>query len=49
MLDPQPVSPSLKAGPWKCPYHTGRAMMEVERRALALLRREAANLRSALH
>ncbi|MDX2276289.1 MAG: AGE family epimerase/isomerase [Hyphomonadaceae bacterium] len=28
---------ALMAGPWKCPYHTGRAMIEVERRAQGLL------------
>ena len=38
---------SLRAGPWKCPYHTGRAMMEVERRAAELV--AAAQGRAALH
>lgn len=34
-----PSDPSEpQAGPWKCPYHTGRAMMEMERRASALAR-----------
>lgn len=33
-LDAQTNEP--QAGHWKCPYHTGRAMMEVERRATAL-------------
>lgn len=33
----EPETPDLMAGPWKCPYHTGRAMIETERRARALL------------
>lgn len=32
-----PETPDLMAGPWKCPYHTTRAMIEAERRARALL------------
>lgn len=32
-----PETPDLMAGPWKCPYHTGRAMIETERRARAIL------------
>jgi len=32
-----PETPDLMAGPWKCPYHTGRAMIEAERRARAIL------------
>jgi mannobiose 2-epimerase len=34
-----PKAPDLMAGPWKCPYHTGRAMIETERRARAILAR----------
>lgn len=37
-LDPPADPPEPQAGPWKCPYHTGRAMMEMERRASALAR-----------
>jgi mannobiose 2-epimerase len=37
-LDPPANPPEPQAGPWKCPYHTGRAMMEMERRASALAR-----------
>lgn len=36
-LDAPEVRADLQAGPWKCPYHTGRAMMEVQRRAASLL------------
>ena len=32
-----PETPDLMAGPWKCPYHTGRAMIEAERRARTIL------------
>lgn len=35
-LDAPSSPPEPQAGPWKCPYHTGRAMLEVERRASAL-------------
>jgi mannobiose 2-epimerase len=31
-----PAPPVLRGGPWKCPYHTGRAMMEMETRARRL-------------
>lgn len=37
-LDPPANPPEPQAGAWKCPYHTGRAMMEMERRASALAR-----------
>jgi cellobiose epimerase len=37
---------SPKAGPWKCPYHTARAMMEMERRAATL---GGAQVRTVLH
>jgi mannobiose 2-epimerase len=30
-LDDQTPKAGLMAGPWKCPYHTGRAMMETIR------------------
>lgn len=36
LLDPAPAASELRAGPWKCPYHTGRAMIEAERRAASL-------------
>jgi cellobiose epimerase len=42
-LDAPSDPPEPQAGPWKCPYHTGRAMMEVERRASALARGLAEN------
>jgi mannobiose 2-epimerase len=40
-LDPPADPPEPQAGPWKCPYHTGRAMLEMERRARALARASA--------
>lgn len=37
----EPETPDLMAGPWKCPYHTARAMIEAERRARAIRARAA--------